>query len=107
MVLRLHISISVALEQKTANFTAAIDSRVKQCIRWTETSTAKESTGANRVSLHENNNNNKRQLPVVVDMHISVVLEQKTANFKVAIANRVVQYSASTVEERQKNHLAA
>jgi hypothetical protein len=56
--------------------------------------------------LHKNNNNNKGgQLLDVLRLHISVALQQKTANFKVAIANRPMQWSVLT-EEKQKNQLA-
>jgi hypothetical protein len=59
-----------------------------------------------RVSLHKNNQNNEgRKLLRVHRLQISFALEQKTANFKVAIGNRVVQGSLLT-EEKQKNQLA-
>ena len=38
--------------------------------------------------------------------HISVAQQQKTGNFKVAIANRPMQWSVLT-EEKKKNQLAA
>jgi hypothetical protein len=64
-------------------------------------------TCAKRVSLHKNNNYNKgRQLHVVLRLFISVALQQKTANFKVAIRRRVMQWGLFT-EENQKNQLAA
>ncbi len=47
------------------------------------------------------------QLPVVVlRVYISVALQQKAGNFKVAIASRQMQWSVLT-EEKQKNQLAA
>jgi hypothetical protein len=50
-----------------------------------------------RLSLHKNNNNNKGgQLPDVLRLHISVALQQKTANFKVAIPSTLMQWSALT-----------
>ena len=38
-------------------------------------------------------------------LYISVALQQKTANFKVTIESRLMQWGAST-EEKQKNELA-
>jgi hypothetical protein len=45
------------------------------------------------------------QLHVVPRLHISVALQQKTANFKVAFGSRMMQWSVVT-EEKQKNELA-
>jgi hypothetical protein len=65
----------------------------------------------NRVSLHKyNNNNNKgRQLHFGLRLYISVALQQKTTNFKVAIVgtihSRGMQWSPLT-EGNQKNELA-
>jgi hypothetical protein len=63
-----------------------------------------------RFSLHKNNknkNNNKgRQLLVVLRLYISVALQQKTANFKVASHRRAMQCSQLT-EEKEKNKLAS
>ena len=42
---------------------------------------------------------------MVLRLHISVALQQKTANFKVAPHSRVMQWSALT-EGKQKNELA-
>jgi hypothetical protein len=53
-----------------------------------------------------NNNNRGRQLPPVRCLYISVALQQKTANFKVAFFSRPLQCSGST-EGKQKNELAA
>jgi hypothetical protein len=47
----------------------------------------------------------RRPLPAVLRIHISVALEQKTANFKVASTSRVMQWSALT-EAKQNNQLA-
>jgi hypothetical protein len=47
-----------------------------------------------------------RQLPVGLRLYISVALQQKTGNFKVAIASRLMQWSPFT-EVKQKNQLAA
>ena len=57
---------------------------------------------------HKNNNNNNkgRQLPDVLRLYISVALQQKTANFKVAFVSRVMQWSPFP-EGKQKNELAA
>jgi hypothetical protein len=45
--------------------------------------------------LRKNYDNNKGgQLPVGVRVHISVALQQKTANFKMAFAGRPMQWSA-------------
>jgi hypothetical protein len=46
------------------------------------------------------------QLPVGLRLYISVAQQQKTGNFKVAIASRPMQWSPST-EEKKKNQLAA
>ena len=46
-----------------------------------------------------------RQLPVVLRLYISVALQQKTGNFKMAIASRAMQWSALT-EEKQKSQLS-
>jgi hypothetical protein len=42
---------------------------------------------------------------VVLRVYISIALQQKTANFKVAIPSRIMQWSGST-EEKRKNQLA-
>ena len=42
----------------------------------------------------------------ILGPHISVALQQKTANFKVTIESRLMQWSALT-EGKQKNELAA
>ena len=49
--------------------------------------------------------NNKGQLLAVLRLYISVALQQKTANFKVAVASRQMQWSFVT-EGQQKNELA-
>ena len=54
----------------------------------------------------KNNNNNKGgQLLDVLRLYISVAQQQKTGNFKVAMASRRMQWSPLT-EEKQKNELA-
>jgi len=45
------------------------------------------------------------QLPLVLRLHISVALQQKTANFKVAFESRPMQWGVFT-EGKQKNELA-
>ena len=53
------------------------------------------------MSPYKNKDNNRRrgwgggrgQLPVVLRIHISVALQQKTANFNVADASRPMQWS--------------
>ncbi len=47
-----------------------------------------------------------RQLHAVLCLYISVALQQKTGNFKVAFLGRLMQWSALT-EGKQKNELAA
>ena len=57
--------------------------------------------------MKNNNNNNKGgQLLLVIRFNISIAQQQKTGNFKVAIASRQMQWSALT-EEKKKNQLAA
>ena len=51
-------------------------------------------------------NNKGRQLLFVLRLYISVALQQKTANFKVTIESRPMQWSVLT-EEDQKNQLDA
>jgi hypothetical protein len=46
------------------------------------------------------------QLPAFLRLYISVAQQQKTGNFKVAIASRQMQWSPLT-EEKKKNQLAA
>jgi hypothetical protein len=57
-----------------------------------------------RFIKNKNYNEGGRQLLDVLRLQISVVLQQKTGNFKVAIVRRVMQRSALT-EEKQKNEL--
>jgi hypothetical protein len=47
----------------------------------------------------------RRQLPEVLRLYISVALQQKMANFKVAIQSRAMQWRPFTAE-KQKNQLA-
>jgi hypothetical protein len=72
-----------------------------ECFDWRK---EKESTCANRVSLHKKSNKGG-QLPVGLRLYISVALQQKAGNFKVAIASRQMQWTVLT-EEKKKNQLA-
>jgi hypothetical protein len=45
------------------------------------------------------------KLRVILRLHISVVLQQQTADFKVAIFSRPMQWS-SLAEEKHKHHFA-
>ncbi len=103
-VLRLYIS--VALQQKTANFKAAIANRVMQWSFLTEEKQKNELTQKEFRFIKNNNNNKGRQLLVVLRLDISVALQQKTANFKMAPESRLMQWSAIT-EAKQNNELAA
>ena len=47
----------------------------------------------------------REQLHEVLRVHISIALQQKTANFKVALPSREIQWSVLT-EEKQTNQLA-
>jgi outer membrane translocation and assembly module TamA len=101
----LRFYISAALQQKTANFKVAIASRPNQWSVLTEEK-RKNELAQIRVSFHKNNNNNKgRQLHVGLRLYISAALQQKTGNFKVAIASRLMQWSVFT-EGKQKNQIA-
>ena len=78
--------VSFRLHQKTANFKVAIASRHMQWGPFTEEKQKNQLANKKRVSLHKNNNNHEgRQLPVGLRLYISVALQQKTANFKVAL----------------------
>ena len=52
--------------------------------------------------IKNNNNNTGGQVPVVLRLYISVALQQKTGNFKMAIGSRANQWGVLT-EEKQKN----
>ena len=99
--------VSIRLDQKTANFKAATASRV---VQW---SFSTEEEKKNELAQTEFRFIKTmiiiirgRQLLVFLRLYISVALQQKTANFKVAILGRVMQWSALT-EGNQKNELAA
>ncbi len=101
--------VSFRLDQKTANFKATIGSRRMQwSTSWTEEK-KNESTCANRLSLHKNNDNNNnkgRQLRVVRRLYISVALQQKTANFKAAIGSGAMKWSLLTEEKKNESTCA-
>ncbi len=91
--------VSFRLDQKTGNFKEALGSRPLQLSQTTEQKQKNE--------FAQNYDDNKgRQLPVGVRVDISVALQQKTANFKVAIASRNMKRSVLT-EGEQKNELSA
>ena len=98
-------NVSFRLDQKTANFKVAFASRPMQWGALTEGKQKNELTQKEFRFIKNNNNNKGRQLLVVLRLHISVALQQKTGNFKVAIASRPMQWSHLT-EEKQKNQLA-
>jgi len=98
------IHVSFRLDQKTANFKVAIASRPMQWSTFTE---GNQKNQLAQTELHKNNNNIKGgQLLVVLRLYISVALQQKTGNFKVAFFSRDMQWSAFT-EEKKANQLAA
>jgi hypothetical protein len=93
--------VSFRLDQKTGNFKVAIASRPMQWSAFTERKQK------NQLAQTENNNTIKGgQLLVVLRLYISVALQQKTGNFKVAFFSRDMQWSAFT-EGKKTNQLAA
>jgi hypothetical protein len=102
--------VGFRLDQKTAYFKASIASRAMQWSVLTEEKQKNQiaQTGFRFIKTTTTIIiiiNNGRQLLAVLCLHISVALQQKTANFKVAIASRPMQWSPLT-EEKQKNQLA-
>ena len=97
--------VSIRLDQKTGNFKAAMVSRVMQWGALTEGKQNNELAQKEFRFIKNNNHNKGRQLRAVLRLCISVALQQKTANFKAAIASTVMQWSGLT-EEKQKNQLA-
>ena len=103
--------VGFRLDQKTAYFKAAIASRAMQWSVLTEEKQKNQiaQTGFRFIKTTTTTIiiiiNNGRQLLAVLCLDISVALQQKTANFKVAIASRPMQWSPLT-EEKQKNQLA-
>ena len=53
--------------------------------------------------IKSNNNNKGGQLHAVLRLYISVAQQQKTGNFKVVMASRVMQWSALTEESKRIN----
>ena len=98
--------VSFRLDQKTANFKAAIGSRHMQWSVLTEGKKKNELAQTEFCSIKTIITTIRGgQLPVVLRLHISVALQQKTANFKVAFASRLMQWCALT-EEKQKNEFS-
>jgi hypothetical protein len=96
--------VSFRIDQKTGNFKVAIGSRVVQWSALTE-GKQKNQLAQTEFRFIKIIITTGRQLPVVLRIHISVALQQKTANFKEAFESRVMQWSPFT-EEKQKNQLA-
>ena len=96
--------VSFRLHQKTANFKVAIHSRVMQWSPLTEDKQNNELAQTEFRSIKTIINKGGR-LHAVLRICIGVALQQKTANFKVAVASRAMQWSVLT-EEKQKNQLA-
>ena len=97
--------VSFRLDQKTANFKLA--GPLNTASREMQWSLLTEGKKTNELAQTEFRFikiiiTTGRQLPVVLRIHISVALQQKTANFKAASDSRVMQWS-ETAEEKQKN----
>ncbi len=93
--------VSFRLDQKTANFKVAIVSREMQ---WSELTGEKQRNQLAQTEFRFIKYKGE-QLPVGLRLYISVALQQKTANFKLAIDSRPMQWSLLT-EGKQKNQLA-
>jgi hypothetical protein len=97
--------VSFRLDQKTGNFKAAKTSRVMQ--------RSVSTNGKQKNQLAQSEFRFIKtiiiirggQLPMVLRLHFSVALQQKTANFKLASGRRQMQRSALTEEKKnnQKN----
>ena len=94
------------MQQKTANFKVAIDSRPMQWSGLTEGKQKNELAQKEFRFIKTIIIIRGGQLLLVLRLCISVALQQKTANFKVAIPSRPMQWSVLT-EGKQKNELAA
>ncbi len=95
--------VSFRLDQKTGNFKVAIFSRLMQ---WSPLTEEKQKNQLAQTEFRFIKNQIRGgQLPAALRLYISVALQQKTGNFKVAIASRQMQRSPLT-EEKQKNQLA-
>ncbi len=98
--------VSFRLDQKTTNFKVAIVSRLMQ---WSELTEEKQKNQLAQTEFRFIKTviiTRGGQLHDVVRLYISVALQQKTANFKMAFGSRLMQWSQLT-EEKQKNQLAA
>jgi hypothetical protein len=96
--------VSFRLDQKTGNFKVAIESRGMQ---WGVLTEEKQKNQLSQPELRfvKTIIMEGGQLPVVLRLHISVALQQKTGNFKVAIVSTPMQWGALT-EEKQKSQLS-
>jgi hypothetical protein len=94
--------VSFRFDQKTCNFKAAIASRVMQWSPFTE--------GKQKNQLAQTEFGFKKKIIIIREgqllaglrLYISVALQQKTANFKVALLSRPMQCSFFP-EEKKKN----
>ena len=95
--------VSFRLDQKTANFKVAKGSRPLQWSALTEEK-KKDELGQKEFRFIKSITIIRAgQLRVVLRLHISVALQQKTANFNVAAGCRVMQWSALTGESKRIN----
>jgi hypothetical protein len=93
--------VSFRLDQQTGHFKlafikAARGSREMQWSALTEEKQKNQFAQTEFRFINNNDNNKGRQLLFGLRVHISVALQQKTANFKVVIANRLNQWSLLT-----------
>jgi hypothetical protein len=90
--------VSFRLDQKTANFKVATASRPMQ---WSGLTEEKQRNQLEPTEFRfiEKLIYKGGQLPVVLRLYICVALQQKTANFKVLVFNRRMQWSALFTEE--------
>ena len=100
----LRSDVSFRLDQKTDNFKVAIGSRTMQ---WSALPEGKQKNQLAQTELRfiKKKYNKGRQLLLVLRLNIRIALQQKTANFKMAIGSRVMQWSA-LAEEKKRNELA-
>ena len=96
-----HSDVSFRLDQKAANFKVATGSRRNQWSPSTEETQQNELAQTELCFIKNNNDDKEGQLLPDMRLHISVALDQKTANFKVALFSRLVQWSACP--EQKKN----
>jgi hypothetical protein len=98
--------VSFRLDQKTCNFKAASVSRLMQWSASTEEKQKNQLAQTDFRFIKTIIIIRGGQLPVVLRLYISVTLQQKTGNSKLARHSRPMQWSPLT-EEKQKNQLAA